>query len=432
LATPSREARRRARIEEQRRTRRRQRRTSAARGPLGVGVAVVLVALIGVGTVAVIGGKGGKGDGDAAAKRLEPLTRSGSKVVSRGPKVVIERTPASYRIVYRVEDRGTHTGYRTDVVTVRRPWESRLESFRGKPPGDAPLSTEVATFAKRASGSAGQEQIVIDLPPAVPASDVRLAPALAPGLASGVLQKREVREVAGRRCQVYRSHDYLSSTVLNPPTTGGYADSCVDEAGLLLEEVLFADGVAIARRVAVEVDEHPDVTDGLFPVAKRSLEASAGGGVVRLMAEGSMPPGDFQVLDTPPEGFVHRGRYSVVPPQAENFDAGNPQREDFQRAEIADVYERGLDVLVLTQGGTLRGAPPFELEPGRRRIDLGRFGTGEVWVSALGNQVRALLGGGHYLIVSGTLAPEELAAVARSLRTIPGGGTLEYADDAGS
>jgi hypothetical protein len=293
------------------------------------------------------------------------------------------------------------------------------------------LSTEVSTFAKRASGSAGQEQIVIDLPPTVPASDVRVAPALAPGLASGVLQKREVREVAGRRCQVYRSHDYLGSTVLNPPTDSGYADSCVDAAGLLLEEVLFADGAAIARRVAVEVDEQPNVTDDLFPVAKRTLEASAGGGVVRLMAEGSMPPGDFQVLDTPPEGFVHRGRYSVVPPQAENFDAGNPQREDFQRAEIADVYERGLDVIVLTQGGTLRGAPPFELEPGRQRIDLGRFGTGEVWVSALGNQVRALLGGGHYLIVSGTVDPEELAAVARALRTVPGGGTLTFADGDG-
>jgi hypothetical protein len=388
--------------------------------------AILLVGIIGFGTVGLLSGTSG-GDDDSPRK-LATLTRDGSEELAGAPEVSIERTPPAYRIVYRVEDRGPEVGYRTDVVTVQRPWQSRLESRAGKPPGSKALSTEVSTFAQRSTSSAGQQPAVIDLPPAVPASDVRFGPALAPGLAGGVLVKREVRQVAGRPCQVYRSHDYLSSSVLNPPTADSYADSCVDAAGLLLEEVLVEDGSIIARRIAVEVDEQPSTKDALFPSAKRTIEASAGGGVVRHLKDGSMPPGDFHVLDAAPDGFTFKGRYSVIPPQAENFDANSPEREGFQRAEIADVYERGLDVLVVTQGGTLRGAPPFELDPARQQVDLGRFGPGEVRISAVGNQVRALTGDGHYLVISGTLAPEELAAVARSLRTIPGGGTLEYAD----
>jgi hypothetical protein len=388
--------------------------------------AIVLVGIIGFGTVGLLAGTGGRDD---EPPELATLTRDGSKAVAGAPDVAIERTPAAFRIVYRVEDRGTEIGYRTDVVTVARPWQSRLESRRGKPPGGEVLSTEVATFAQRSTTSGGAATpVVIDLPPAVPASDVRLAPALAPGLAQGVLVKREVREVAGRRCQVYRSKDYLSAAVLHAPTAGEYADSCVDAAGLVLEEVLVDAGAILARRIAVEVDEQPSLTDGLFPSGKRTVEAASGGGVVRPLKAGSMPPGDFHVLDAPPEGFTFRGRYSVIPPQAENFDTGSPEREGNRRAEVADVYERGLDLIVVTQGGTLRGAAPFETDPARPTLDLGAFGPGEVRVSAVGNQVRALTGNGHYLVVSGTVAPEELAAVARSLRTIPGGGTLEYAD----
>jgi hypothetical protein len=191
--------------------------------------------------------------------------------------------------------------------------------------------------------------------------------------------------------------------------------------------VLVAAGRPIARRVAVEIDEAPDLDDDLFPSGEATVEATSGGGVMRRLAEGSMPPGPFLVADAIPEGFTTIGRFSVVPPQAENFGA-DPAREGFRRAQIADVYERGLDVLVVEQGATLGGSPPFEPDPSSPTLDLGPLGTAEVRYSAIGNQVRAQRAGGKYVQATGTLPPDELAAVLRSLREVPGG-ELVYADE---
>ena len=349
------------------------------------------------------------------------LERTGSVVVEEGaPEVVISSTPSSFRIVYQVEDAGQAVGYRTDVVSVRRPWESRLETRSGRPPGDEELSAQVASFGQRMNRNPDQEPVVFEIGPVVPASDLRLDDVLGPAVAAGRIERREVREVLDRPCQVYRSGDYLSAAALTPPSPELYADSCVDAAGLLLEEVLFAEGRAIARRIAVEVEEDPTLGDELFPTGEPTVQAGAGGGTMRKLVDGSMPPGPFFVADAIPEGFVPTGRYSVVPPQAENF-GDDPTREGFRRAMVSDVHVRGTDVLILEQGATLQGAPPFEVDPTNPTIDLGPLGRAEVRFSALGNQVRSLLPGGRFVQATGTLTPDELATVLRSLREVPGG-----------
>jgi hypothetical protein len=391
-------------------------------------LAVAGVVVLGVGSWAVFVRDGGGGDGDGDGKpKLAVLGRTGSVEVPGAPEVAISATPASYRIVYRVEDVGEKISYRTDVVSVRRPWESRLESRSGRPPGDKELSTQVATLGQRRSTSGDQDPVVIELGLTLPASDLRLDKVLGPAVDAKRLERREVRTVAGRTCQVYRSGDYLSATAITPPTAKLYADSCVDDHGLLLEEVLVSEGKAIARRIAESVDEVPSLGDDLFPTGEPNVPADKGGGTVRRLLDGSTPPSPFFVADAVPEGFTWTGRYSVVPPQAENFGAEDPTREDFRRAQIADVYVRGLDVLVLEQGATLRGAPPFEEDPGNPRIDLGPFGSAEVRFGALGNQVRAQREGGRFVQATGTLLPDELAAVLRSLREVPGG-ELQFAD----
>lgn len=389
-------------------------------------LAVAGVVALGVGSWAVFVRDGGDGGGDGKQK-LAALGRAGSVEVAGAPEVTITSSPASYRIVYRVEDAGETVSYRTDVVSVRRPWDSRLESRSGRPPGDKELSTQVATLGQRRTTSGDQEPVVIELGLTLPASDLRFDHVLEPAVAAERLERREVRKVAGRTCQVYRSGDYLSAAAITPPTPDLYADSCVDDHGLLLEEVLVSDGKAIARRIAESVDEAPVLGDELFPTGTPNVPADKGGGTVRRLLDGSTPPSPFFVADAVPDGFTWTGRYSVVPPQAENFGAEDPTREDFRRAQIADVYVRGLDVLVLEQGATLRGAPPFEEDPGNPRLDLGPFGSAEVRFSALGNQVRAQREGGRFVQATGTLLPDELAAVLRSLREVPGG-ELQFAD----
>lgn len=344
--------------------------------------------------------------GDGGPRDFASLGRSGSDVVEGADPVEVTETPAAFRIVYRVEDAGEEVAYRTDVVSVRRPWSSRLVTRSGRPPGDDDLSSQVSTFGQRMNVNPDAEPSVIELGPVLPASDLRFEHVLGPAADAGRIERREVREVLGRRCQVYRAGDYLSVSVLRPATPELYADSCVDAAGLLLEELLVSDGKAIARRIAVEVDEDPDLADDLFPAGEPTVPADKGGGSMRLLAEGSSPPGTFYVIDAVPAGFTRKGRYSVVPPQAENFGE-DPTREGFRRAQIADVFERGLDVLVVEQGATLQGAAPFEVDPSNPTIDLGPLGTAEVRYSAGGNQVRALQPGGRFVQATGTLPVDE-------------------------
>lgn len=426
-----RDDRHRARIEAERQRRRRSsanaRHERAVRRRNLALVAAAVVALVVAGWALFLRDSGDAGGADGDESTLAELDREGSEEVAGAPDVEVTGSPASYRIVYRVEDVGEEIAYRTDVVSVRRPWESRLESRSGRPPGDEELSTQVATFGQRINRAPGQDPAVIELGPVLPASDLRLEPVLGPAVAAGRLERREVREVLGRRCQVYRAGDYLSAAAIAPATTALFADSCVDAAGLLLEEVLFSEGDAIARRVAVEVDESPPLDDDLFPTGEPSVDASKGGGSMQRLVDGTSTPGTFYVADAVPEGFVAVGRWSVVPPQAENFGE-DITREGFRRAQVSDVYERGTDVLVLEQGATLQGAPPFEIDPTNPTVDLGALGTGEVRFSALGNQVRALLPGGKFVQATGTLAPDELAAVLRSLRATEGT-ELQVADD---
>lgn len=427
---PDRDERHRARIEAERRRRR-------GRGPGPRHERAVQrrnVALTGVGVLALaVGGwalfvrdDGAPGDAKKPPK-LAALTRQGSVVVPNAPDVAITSAPTSFRIVYRVEDRGPkEVTARTDIVSVRRPWESLLESKAGAPPGGKLLSTQSAAFGQRTNHNIGQDPAVITLGPVLPASDLRLDRVLDAAVAAGRAKRREVRTVAGRTCQVVRTGDYLAATQMTPPSAKQYADSCVDSAGLLLEEVLVSDGNPIARRVAVSVEEGVTLADDLFPTGKSTVPASKGGGTMRPIREGSTPPGPFFVADAIPDGFVSIGRYSVIPPQAENF-SGDPERESFQRAMVSDVYLRGTDVLVIEQGATLRGADPYDVDPTNPTLDLGPFGTAEVRFSGHGTQVRAKREGGRFVQATGTLPPDELAAVLRSLREVPGG-ELQFAD----
>ncbi|MDQ3107529.1 MAG: hypothetical protein M3Q68_06945, partial [Actinomycetota bacterium] len=83
-------------------------------------------------------------------------TRDGSIVDSATEAVAIERTPATYRVVYRLEEfTGTKVALSTDKVWVRRPFESRLETWNGAPPGTAKVSTQIGAFATRRNQSVG-------------------------------------------------------------------------------------------------------------------------------------------------------------------------------------------------------------------------------------------------------------------------------------
>jgi hypothetical protein len=358
----------------------------------------------------------------------EHIGRDGSTAAA-GPPVEITREPESYRVVYRLEERfGDDVTVSTDILSVRRPFESRLETRSGPPPGDEQETLRLNAFARLQTGETGVEGGTFVVPPAVAADDVRFRAIVDDVLEAGV-ERRERREVLGRPCQVYRSLTGLLGR-MTAPAADDHVDSCVDESGLVLEHVEVFEGEIASRRIAVEIEEDAPLDDDLFATGEATIPVREGGGGVRRLVPGSRPPGTFWELPSPPAGFEAMGRYSVVPPQPENF--GDPARIAFRRAGVADVWVHGPDVLVIDQGGTLQGAAPFEMAPDTPRIDVGALGEAEVVLTGTGAEVRVLLPGGRYVQAYGTLPVEDMVAELGRLVSVAveGEGTLEFLDPA--
>lgn len=386
-------------------------------------VVAVALALVGI-TAFVLTRPGSPDEGGRLAAPPSP-------VIENADDVEITRTPAAWHIVYRLEEHGSEDDdltVSTDKVWVRRPFESRLETWSGPPPGDKAQFVQVGWFARRGTKPVDAERLVLRLPPAGAPSDIRLRPILSAAEEYGLIERREVREVARRRCQVLRSGALLSAPYLQPPTEDSYADSCVDAAGLVLEETLVDAGKVLSRRLAVKVDEDPDLDDVELEMSEgEPLPAKEGGGVVQPLTLDSRAPGEFFELTAPPAGFTHQGRYSVVPPQPENFS--DFSREGFIFGGVTDVYVRGEDFIVLDQWGTLRGQDPPAPPPAIDRVDIPLLGTGGVALSGAGSELRFDLPGGRLVRLTGSLEPDELTRIARELVMVEGGELVPLAED---
>lgn len=394
-----------------------------------------VAAALGVLAVAVAGCS--DSEPSAAPGTSRAATTSDSTSGPAGPSVevvTVEADPAfeigvrsaPYRVVYVVESLVDDTPDQTERVTVDAPFRGRLEVAAGPPPGGEVTAVQVSILEKLRLGGP-DTPVVVHRVPALAVSDIRLAPLLDRALAEGRLELRGQKRVAGRRCQVVRSATLLGGGPLGAIGAGEHADSCVDADGILLEEILHFDGEPALRRVAVSVEVDPPLDDDVFETGEVLAPVDQGGGSVLPVDPEEGAEGEFWVLPTDalPAGFELVGRYAVVPPQPERFeetaDAGSPV------AGTADVYRRGADALVLYQGDTLRGDDAFADRPESLPVEAGALGSAGLLLSATGSEVRVDRGGGRFVHVTGSIAPEELLAVARSLLRTEGTG-LVYLD----
>jgi hypothetical protein len=366
------------------------------------------------------------------APLLALLLGLGSCASSPGLPVRIGAEPATFHIVYRAED---GTGGRRVVTTVRwwvrRPFDGRREVLAGEPPGGQLVSLAVTSFGRSLTQTAGNDALVLAVPPQPAVADVRVGPVLSDALRRGALTRAGRRVIAGRPCQVYRI-DTSAATggPLAPPAkrASGYSDMCVDGAGLVLERTDVAGGKRLHDEVAVTVAVGArSMSDSLFEAPAPNLDVQHGGGSIRRVDPASRPAGTFYELPAPPTGFRLLGRYAVVPPQPENFKPDDPTRRSARLAGVADVYVRGADVVIVDRGGTLGGVAPFAPQPLATTIDVGALGKGELIASVLVSNARIALSGGHYLRVVGTVPPAQLVLLLRSLQAQPGG-ELIYLD----
>lgn len=332
-----------------------------------------------------------------------------------------EAFPPSYRITYRVRFVDTETA---EVVEVVAPFDSRTTSYRGTRAEGAPIEERELTFGVMASRSGGQDT-VLEVPPTV--SGPRPAAVLAEAEELGLVERRERRKVAGRTCQVWRTSGALDASTFVPPTDDDYFDLCVDGDGLVLEEWQVVDGSAIRQRVAVTVETGAVdlATIGRLP-REATLEIDQGGGSLEAIPLDQRPVGPFLELGQLPSGFTRQGRYTVVPPQAALVDESQRGRAF---SSTTDVLVRGVDVISVERGGVLDLSDPWTATDAFPDVDLGpAVGTGELLPGRTGGEVRALLGSGRFLRITGTVDLATLVEVARSLVPVEDGTGLGFGD----
>ena len=384
--------------------------------PHVVGLTAAAIALLA--STAVLAGCTRDRDGDGQGDPRPAVVKRTTKEVATDPAFAIGGEPPAYRAEYRVEFvDGTKTIVRGERVTVVRPWASSLEQFATASFEGEPTNVELGTFGRRRVGEEGA--LVIALPPAIAPADVRFA-TLADAVERDMVERREQRELDGRRCQVLRSAAGLYVAALAPIGADEHIDTCVDKQGIVVEELQVTKGRPTRIRTLTALTTERIDGASLVIEGEPTDVREGGGSIIRTTADSRLPGVPFWETQGDPAGFTRRGRYVVVPPQAENFT--DPTREGHRLAGMATVWERGIDALVLEQGGTLRGHEPFP-PPGEgvSTADLGPLGRAEVIVSLRMNELRVLLTGGRYVRIYGTLPIAELEAFARTLGEVPGG-----------
>lgn len=380
----------------------------------------LLVAVLAVlATLATIGALAVRGGGDDQAPQ--------GQVVDSDPAFKIGSRATPYRIVYRLDDLSDRKiAPTTDQVWVRQPFESRLETSSGEGDGGELQSVQIAAIDRLRLGTL-DEPLIIARVPGLAVSDLRVSPMLDDAVAAGLIERREQRVVAGRRCQVVRSGTLLGAGPLVPITDREHADSCIDAEGLMLEETLYSDGKPTLHRLAIEVDTSPALAADLFDVGAIVIPVDKGAGSSLPVDPDVGALGPFWVLsaDDLPGGFERVGRFSIIPPQPDRFATpGNPAIV----AGTADVFVSDADMIVLYQGGTAGGVVAFPPTPHAASVDGDALGRGEAVLSALANELHFPQPHGKFVHVIGTLPIDDLVALARHLVETEGTG-LVYLHD---
>lgn len=334
--------------------------------------------------------------GGACSDDNEPerLVREGSEKIDA--RFAFDDAATDYRITYRVRAASADgVATSTEEVSVLRPFASRVEVRVD----DEVIARRVSRFGELVIEGDGGVQ-VLGVSPALGTSDVRPDAVLEDAVERGMAERREVREVAGLRCRVYRLGSTASDGTLVPvgATGGTHADVCVDAHGLVLEEWWVQQGEALRHRLAVEVDlDDVSFTRSTFALPDEQPPGPTQGSVVEIPGTATAAPSGFSVV----------GRYEVTAAQLQQPGSGEIPPA---RTVVAIVWRRGVDLLVLEEA-------PGALPPTTYGIptEVPGVGPAELVLDLRASELRFTTDGGDTVRLYGTVTPDELLDLARSL-----------------
>ena len=210
-----------------------------------------------------------------------------------------------------------------------------------------------------------------------------------------------------RPCQVWRSGQLLSASQLTKPTDEEHTDTLRRRGGHRARG-----GARPRRRDRCRGGSPPRSrrsrrsTTTLFVTGfpdprgrrRRGARAADGRRVCRRASSSS------SIRRPMPAGFERLGRFNVIPSQPENFT--DPTRAERPGDELRRRLRAGRRLRRRRPGrARCGGVEPFAVDPAAPKMDLGRFGAGELRLGALGVEIRALRSGGRFVRLRGTLDP---------------------------
>jgi hypothetical protein len=385
-----------------------------------VAAGVLVVGAVTFAVVRTVGGGGSPGK----------VTLTSPTVAVGNDLVTINTPPTTYNLTYKIDtygDEGQSTA--TEDVTVRRPFDGLVVSKDGDPPGGTEQWHALSNFGIYSdttanSGTSGdQSGSTTQVQKALPQSalgDFRLDATLNDLITAGTFVRAETRAVLGRNCQVYRTGQPLESFGTKAPTDSDYTDACIDDAGLMLEEVSVQGGKLAERIIATQVTTQPAITDTTFAITGTPEALASGGTELNQIDAASVPVPGFWVLDTPPDGYQLQGRYNLRHAANPTTDASTTTTTAAGQAptivdSYVDVYVNADKAIIVTQGPS--AGEPSTQTAGGITGDVGTLGSTTAVASLTGSTLVAhpASPAGWYVHVSGMVPLATVQQVAQSL-----------------
>lgn len=344
---------------------------------------------------------------------IEDLRAGSRSLGTPEERLEVESVPTRYTAVFRVEDRaGAEPNITTEKVWMERPFSSRTETWTGPPPGDERLSVLQSSFGILSNRGKSADPLNLAVPPSLGSGDLRMDAVLDRAVADDMLVPMELREVYGRECQVYRAGGpvFAGDIVAFDEDSATFADVCIDANGLVIEEVWTQEERIIRRRIAEEISIDPPLDDALF---ESDVPVQEGGfrGTVERVREAETT--GLWRLPEPPEGFRDLGLFAVTLPEAV-IPQVSPLVETVAPSSVTQVYVDGPDLLVVDQDPSLA---QFTRNEGRatQPVEIDGLADAVLILDARLNEVRGIDAEGSVVRIFGTIAPDELVALARKL-----------------
>jgi hypothetical protein len=247
-----------------------------------------------------------------------------------------------YRVVYRVEDRaGPRPRVHTEVLEVRRPYDSRIEQRPGPPPGgDVTAGNVVNRDHQWQLEEEGKLQFGVVRAPGGPGRDASYS-ALHDAAQSRAIDEIGTGEVLGHPCRWFAYAD-PSPARLAPPTGHSRIETCVHPDGIVLLEVWTVSGRTARIIEAVELRRHTP-SRGRFledkdPSSENVRQTQVPGLLQRQFAVQDVTDIEPPAIDIrPPRGWRRDRRAVVAQPGA----GTQSLTETYLRRGIVVIVERG-------------------------------------------------------------------------------------------